>query len=404
MAILIASYIASHFIRSYTQHPRKHRTELDEQCIVYSAGIEREKSRLPASHILLIASAVAVLLVSLAPTAKEQLLYFVHSSSFMEAYMGDGILIGDSETNLPFSTVHWHISQVPAYGHSRHTVSIFVVPERVARRHIYQFKSNYTSDECYKANSTENSVGMRSSIYLLPERYLKHSKYRDSKAYFEYELLLADCRYERNMPPLISYQFQSRDYFSDYLDGEHGAEKRAVGCNCLLRDEQIDESCPNRNRKCVEKLKRDFGCTKKCLEVNNGKFSSKTSSYNFFAIKAPKGSLVKYRINVEMYFYNHTMLGKYYMCTIRGTDTCPLKTPGYTEHFPFKQRERHLIIAYVHPTSVPGFFTTRLLVEAKVKVDYLTSFAFLCACVVFFIIKHCLKGTFGCFKSVHSET
>ena len=310
--------------------------------------------------------------------------------------MGDGILIGDSGTNFPFSAINWTISQVPTYGNSRHTVSIFAVPERVARRHLYQFKSNFTSETCYRATSTELSVGMRSYVYLLPQRYLEHSKFRDRKAYFEYEF--DECPTKRNTPAPKAYQFQSREFFSDYLDGERGSQNRAVGCNCVLTANQIGENCPKHDRKCVEKLKRDAGCTDKCLQPGQGNFTSDTSSYNFFSICAPKDSIVRYHINVEMYFYNHTMLGKYYMCTIRGTDTCPFQTSGYTKHFPFKQKERHLIIAYVHPTSLPSFFTTRLLVEAKVQVDYIVTVAFLCACVVFFIVKHCLQGTFGCSK------
>ena len=311
--------------------------------------------------------------------------------------MGDGILIGDSETNFPFSTINWTITQVPAYGNSRHTVSIFAVPERVARRHIYQFKSNYTSDRCYRATTTELSVGMRSYVYLLPQRYLKHSKFEDSEAHFEYEFL--PCQNKRNALPPRTYQFQSREYFSDYIDGERESENRAVGCNCMLTADQIEEKCPKNNRKCVEKLKKDVGCTENCLQPGHNNFTSDTSSYNFFSIYVPKNTMVRYHIDVEMYFYNHTMLGKYYICTIRGTDACPFQTSGYMNNLPFKQKERHLIIAYVHPTSLPGFFTTRLLVEAKVQVDYITTIAFLCACVVFFIIKRCLQGTFGCFKN-----
>ncbi|CAI8020531.1 hypothetical protein GBAR_LOCUS12283 [Geodia barretti] len=193
-----------------------------------TTGNERQRGGFSTSNLLLVATIVTVLLASLAPTVKESLLSVVDSFTYMEAYMGDGILIGDSETNFPFSTVNWTITQVP------------------------------------------------------------------------------------------------------------------------------------------------------------------------------KNTMVRYHINVEMYFYNHTMLGKYYICTIRGTDACPFQTSGYMNNLPFKQKERHLIIAYVHPTSLPGFFTTRLLVEAKMQVDYITTIAFLCACVVFFIIKHCLQGTFGCCKMLYS--
>ena len=74
-------------------------------------------------------------LTLLTPTVKDRVLSLFMSSSFTEAYVGDGILIGDSATNIPFSTINWMITQQPIFGDTYHTVSIFVVPERVARRH-----------------------------------------------------------------------------------------------------------------------------------------------------------------------------------------------------------------------------------------------------------------------------
>ena len=339
---------------------------------------------------MLLATAISLSLVSLAPSVNQHIHSLLGSSRHMEAYLGDGILIGDPETNVPFSTVKWSITQVPAYGNSRHTVSIFKVPEHVARRHIYRYKSHHTTEDCYPADEKSFSIGMRSYIYLLPKRYLKNSKYDGSEGYINYELL--PCYYDDQTYPKTQmvYQFENRSSFSDYVDGEKGSTGKAIGCSCLLDNAFILQHCPDMDPTCVKKLKEEFGCQGDGCYGNLGPFTSHRSSYNFFSTYTPKGSLVKYDISVEMFFYNHTLLGDYYVCTVRGTDTCTLQTPGYVKHWPFKQ-ERYLIIAYAHPTSVPGFYSTRLRIDTQMDVNYVSTIAFLCACVVFFVVKHCLK-------------
>ena len=308
----------------------------------------------------------------------------------MEAYLGDGILLADSETNIPFSTIHWTVQQAPSYGNSYHPVSIFRVPERIARHHLYRYAEHYVPKECYRAEDTEYSIGMRSYIYLLPHKYLKHSRFEDRVPHINYRLI--PCLYGNDQTPQIQtvYQFQDRASFSNFLDGDGRATNNAVGCSCNIDNSFIDRECLQDDKECIEKIKRDLGCKGECYR-NLGPLTANQSSYNFFSTYTPEGAIVKYNISVEMFFYNHTLLGNHLACTIRGTDTCPIQTPSYVEHWPFKE-ERYLLIAYAHPTSVPGYYSTRLHVHAKLQVDYIAMFAFLCAAVVFFIIKHCLKG------------
>ena len=322
-------------------------------------------------------------LTLLTPTVKDRVLSLFMSSSFTEAYVGDGILIGDSATNVPFSTINWMITQQPIFGDTYHTVSIFVVPERVARRHLYPYESRTETDYFPVGSTAEsNSIGMRSYIYLLPKMYLQHEK----EAKVEY---MVEVKPDINSEPLgaMVFQFQNRDDFSNYVDQEPNAYKKAVGCSCMLGD-HVKRGCRPNDKVCIKKLKESAGCLSQCYA--NPFFTSEKNSYNFFsAYHIPVNYLVRYNISILMYFYNHTMFGKYYKCTICGQNSCSFSTAGFLRRT-WLWRKRDIIIAYVHPTSVPSLLTTRLSIDAQIQVNKMALVIMLCLFVAYLVIKHCL--------------
>ena len=318
------------------------------------------------------------------PTVRESVLSLFYTTNYIKGYLGDGILIGDAETYLPFSTTNWFVTQSPSQGDSYHTVSIYAVPAHKAKKHLYRYQKNFASEVYHVNEATEvRSTGMRSYLYLLPKRYLRDE---DHEAKVKYQVSIESS--DEHPEPLgrTVFWYQNVDAFSDFLDGEPSSEHRASGCSCLYAG-TVEESCRGQDHNC----KRTVGCPELC-STDAPYFTAKNSSYNYFSIVAPRESLVQYNISVDMFFYNPNKLEKYHKCTIRGMDSCSFHTTGYA----LFHEERHLVIAYIHPTSVPSFFTTQLFISSEVKLDYVKSVALMIILVLIVIIKHCFQGTFTC--------
>lgn len=335
--------------------------------------------------LLVTTSIVSSIIVPLiVPTIKESVLSLFYESTFIDGYMGDGILIGDAETNLPFSTVNWVISQDPTFTNSYHTVTIYVVPADKAKEYIYPFRRHFTSEVYRVRDEAETqSIGMRSYIYLLPKKYLKHTH----EAKVQYYVNISDGYGNERLGSTV-YWYQNVDSFSDFIDHEPGAQGHASGCSCLYGG-AVKKICREDDQKCQQSVKNDVGCPEICSN-NDPYFEAENSSYNFFAIAAPSGSLVQYNISIDMFFYDHIKLEKYRMCTILGKDVCSFQTPGFTL-FPEK---RDLIIGFIHPTSIPTFFTTRLSISSEVHLDFSKSLLLMIVLVVIAIIKHCFQGIY----------
>ena len=346
--------------------------------------------------LLLVAPAALTALTLLAPIAKESILSLFNSSTYTEAHIGHGILIGDAGTNVPFSTINWRISQIPTFGNTYRAVSIFVVPERVARRKLYPYRSSSDSGTYEKVTSKADSqsVGMRTYIYLLPKMY-SHHRYEEEAKVAYHVTIKRDIESE----PLGTtvYQFQDPNDFSDFIDMEPSAYQKAASCSCFL-GAAIEQSCPQREEKCIEKVKQESVCPNSCFQ-NEPYFTSWTSSYNYFTIVVPQHFYFKYNVSILTYFYNHTMFNNNYKCIIRGSDSCSFPTTGFLKWTKLWEK-RDVIIAYVQPSSVPGSFTTRLLVEAEIQIDYPAMLAFICAmCTAYLVLKYCRK-MYKCYRGM----
>ena len=334
--------------------------------------------------LIIAASMIPSLIVPLAlPAVKESVESFFYRSHNMEGYLGDEILIGDTETYyIPFSTVNWVVSLSPEHGNSYHTVSIYVVPAHIARESMRRFRRTYVSNTFQVTEGKRtHSLGMRSYVYLLPKKYIRD----EHVAKIEYEAYVTTGVGDEPIGTTV-FWFQNRQDFTDFIEKEPGASERASGCKCLVSD-VVSQKCSKNDDKCIDKVKKEAHCTDVC---HNGDpyFTAENSSYNYYAFHAPKDSRVQYNTTIDMFFYDHTKLGKYRKCIIRGSDDCPVMTQGYSL-FP---RERELVIAYIHPTSVPSFTTTRLLIQSEVRLDSAKWLILMILGVVAIIVKHCLQG------------
>lgn len=331
--------------------------------------------RLPLALILAVP-----LLTLLTPAVKERVDSLFFSSSFTKAYVGDGILIGDSATNIPFTMINWKVTQQPTFGDSFQTVSLYAVPQRVARRNIFRYRSTYASKPFQvRREEDTHSVGPRRYVYFLPKMYL--SRGEEARATINVNVSV-DSHSELLTAPV--FMFNNSKAFLDFMDMEPDSENGAEKCSCNLGEE-----CDSDHQDCV---KRDSSiCSslyRECQSENT--FTSHYSSYNFFAAAVPVNSTVSYSADLVMYFYNATALEKYYMCTIRDMDLCSFPTEGGFRHSR-SWRRRDLIIAYTHTTTLSSSTTTRLMIEAEVVFEK-TFLIVLCLCllILYLIIRWCL--------------
>ena len=300
------------------------------------------------------------MLTLLAPTVKDKTLSLFQSTTSTQAYSGDSILIGDSEASLPFTTIDWKITQQPGFGDSYQAISIFVVPERVARRHLYRYESNYSSPS-FSVDS--NIIPLRSYIYLLPKKY--HDREQEPRAEFTVKNTYAASLTREPMIASVC-PFDNRVQYSDFLDKEPGAVQNAQGC-----------------------ILTEITGSKRGSE--NAVFQSTVSSYYFFAARVHEKSIVKYEAKILMYFYKYKALENYRICTIRGTDSCLFTTPGVLKKS-WSWSKRHVIIAYIHPNSVPSSLTSRIIVEADMQKLQVITLCLLCFTIAYLVIRHCFHS------------
>ena len=266
----------------------------------------------------------------------------------------------------------WSIQQSPMYGDAYHTISFFRVSESDARQNTFPFEVKKFKSGTFIINETSNSVGVRRYVYLLPNSRLPKGEVANVKYNFKITSL---STYE----PLdgMMYVFKQRQHLSDFEDCEPYAESNAVHCSCI---------------QAKSKESGDVGCPKLCSatpEFTPGESDDDGSSYYFFTTQVPGSARVKYTVKMTMYFYNITALSKGFVCTIRGTDTCKISMPGY-----IPWRERMVVLAYVHPSTLSVPPTAQLKIEKEVDVwktaalgVCVTTFAYLAirfVCIVIF--------------------
>ena len=314
------------------------------------------------------------------------MLLFNSTTSYL-AYEGDGILIGDSETNIPFTSINWKITQQLEFDDSYQTVSLFAVPQRLARRHLYRYRSYFKSDY-FPVNdrAQTQSVASRSYVYQLPQMYLGRGEH--AKAKISVQVKSKDDGKLLGAPV---YQFQTLRDFMNFRDLQPDAVDNAVGCSCMLGE--VINSCSPDDEHCIDKLRIAAGYPnrKECSAKSNLFFTSEVTSYNFFAAKVPTNSTVRYETNIIMYFYNTTAFEEYFICTIRGIDTCSFSTKGGFKKFQ-SWRERRLIIAYIHPTNVPSSLTTRIVVQTEVQIGKMALMVMLVLLIIYLVIRHCFHN------------
>ena len=326
------------------------------------------------------------MLTLLAPTVKDKTLSLFQSTTSTQAYSGDSILIGDSEASLPFTTIDWKITQQPGFGDSYQTISIFSVPERVARRHLYRLKSDYNSPSFF-TDLDSNTLPLRSYIYLLPKKY--HGREQEPKAEFTVKFNYASSLTREPMIASVC-PFDNRVQYSDYLDMEPGAVQNAQGCSRMLGD--VENHCSREDQNCTNALRALTEITAPKKGSENAVFQSKVSSYYFFAALVPKNTFVTYEAKILMYFYKHKAFEKNYrICTIRGTDSCSFTTAGVLNKS-WSWSKRHVIIAYIHPNSVPSSLTSRIIVEADVQELQVITLCLLCFTIAYLVIRHCFHS------------
>ena len=324
----------------------------------------------------------------LAPTVKEKTLSLFSSSSFTPAYEGDGILIGDTGINVPlprfpFKFINWRITQQPEFGDAYHTISFFVVPERLAPKYLYPINSSYKSQTFFVDGGEEfvsqgfQHLNLRSYIYLLPKTYTGPGK--EARAVYVVDVKRNSSSSGTSKPLGSSVcRFGSRAEFSDFLDMDR-IDKNAVPCLSLLGS--VTDSCSEGDRDCINAFR-----SYEAISYPSGSpttFTTTDSSYNFFSAVVPTKSYVHYESDVVMYFYNHRRLGKFYKCRIRATDTCSFTTSQSI----WNPREREVIIAYTHPTSVASSLTTTISVEAEVYVTKTAAHLLVCLLIPCLLIK-----------------
>ena len=325
-----------------------------------------------------------VLLSLLAPWLRERIAFLYKSTLWTPAYEGDGILVGDSGTNVPFSSVNWTITQRPMFRDSYHTVHIFAVPERVARRHLYPYQSSFSTSETFQVRGSDiHSVGARAYVYLLPKMYLNHGQEARAKVNVQVQ---ADFNTETLT--VQTFRFENREHFSNFVDLEPGSMGLADGCSCMVGD-SIEKKCAKEDKDCIEQLKADSNCQSLEFCSKNSVHTSETNSYNFISSDVTENDTVRYEIDLLMYFYNTDAFEKYHMCTIRGTDSCSFQTRGSFKMSRFWRR-RHIIIAYTEPASTPSTPTTFLVVEAEKVFHHSIMLPLLCLLIAYLIIRHCL--------------
>lgn len=341
---------------------------------------------IPSKHCVTFLLIVLVLLCLLAPKVMEGIASLTHITTSTPAYEGDGILLGDSGTVFPFLNIRWTITQQPMFLDSFHTVSIYAVPLNVARRNIYLYRSNFTANRTFQVQKTGiHSVGERMYVYFLSKDYLNDGQ--EPSAKINVEVVVEDGSTLLTAPV---FQFQSRQTFSNFIDLEPGAVDGAVGCKCML-GQAIKEKCENDDYDCIKRLKIDSGCPLDlCTPSSDGVVWSQTTSYNFFATNVTANSTVRYDTDLLMYFYNTSSVDfeKYYVCTIRGTDSCLLHSKGVFK-FSKSWNTRKIIVAYTHPMTIPSLVTTQLVVHAVVKVDQSLVIFLICALIAYLILRHC---------------
>ena len=329
-------------------------------------------------HLALILS--VPFLTLLTPAVKERVCSLFISSSITKAYVGDGILIGDSATNIPFTTINWRVTQQPMFGDAFHTVSLFAVPQRVARRHIFRYRSTYASKPFKVIREADmHSVGARRYVYFLPKMYL--SRGEEARATINVNVSL-DFHTELLTAPV--FMFNNSRAFLDFLDMEPGSEEGAEKCSCRLG--AAVKYCDSHDRDCI---KRDpFACSslRECQSENT--FTSQYSTYYFFTTAVPLNSTVSYEADLTMYFYNTTALEKYYICTIEDTDSCSFSTEGGFIHSR-SWRRRNLIIAYTHTTTLSSSTTTQLMIESEVVFERTFLILSVCFLLILYLITRC---------------
>ena len=121
---------------------------------------------------------VPIITTLVTPTVKDWVTHLFKSTKITPAYEGDGILIGDSSRFIPFSSVTWTITQRPMLGDDYHAVSIYAVPEMVARQTLYLYNSSFsTGNRTIRVEKGETRmIGARIFVYLLSSMYLQEDQ------------------------------------------------------------------------------------------------------------------------------------------------------------------------------------------------------------------------------------
>ena len=328
-----------------------------------------------------------VVLSLLTPAVRDTVASFFSKITITPAYSGDGILIGDSGNNIPFSRINWTITQQPMFQDSFQAVSLYAVPLKVARKFIYPYHSKFSSRHPFRVRKEDiHSIGSRIYVYHLSKTYLNHGQ--EPKVNINVEVL---AEFHSMKLPAPLFRFERREAFSNFVDMEPGAHKAAAGCSCML-GEAIEEYCNEGDQNCIEKLKVDTGC-KFCSP--DGINIPHASSYNFYSTMVPENSTVRYDAELLMYFYNtsKTAFEEYYICTIRGTDTCSFQTSGSFKMSPL-WRNRMIIIAYTHPIALPSSSTTHLIIKAETVLNESLLLFVICVLIIYLIIRHCFHFLF----------
>lgn len=318
-------------------------------------------------------------LTLLTPTVKERVCSLFISSSFTKAYVGDGILIGDSATNIPFTTINWKVTQQPTFGDSFHTVSLFAVPQRVARRNIFRYRSRYASKPFQVIREADvHSVGARRYVYFLPKMYLRHGE--EARATINVNV---SVNFHSELLTAPVFMFNNSRSFLDFIDMEPGSEEGAEKCSCRLG--AAIKYCDSHDQDCIKRDPSACSLLRECQSENT--FTSQYSSYNFFTTAVPFNSTVSYEADVVMYFYNTTALKKYYICTMQDMDLCSFSTEGGFIHS--RSWRRNLIIAYTHTTTLSSSSTTQLMVESEVVFEKAFLVLLLCLLLILYLIIRC---------------
>ena len=330
---------------------------------------------------------IVIIACLLVPKVMEGITSLTNTTTSTPGYEGDGILLGDSGTIFPFLNFHWTVTQQPLFLDTFHTVSIYAMPLNVARRNIFLYRSNFSANNTFQVQGRGvHSVGERIYVYLLSNEYLNPGQ--EASALINVEVLTKNDSEALTAP---IFQFRSRQAFSDFIDLEPGAVNGAVGCKCMIGD-AIKKKCKKGDCDCIERLRIESGCPSLdlCPPASDGVFTSDTSAYYFFASNVTENSTVRYDTDLLMYFYNTSTpdFEHYFVCTIRGTDSCSFQTEGVFK-FSKSWDTRRIIIAYTDPTTIPASATTHLTINRVLKIDRSLVIFLVCALIVYLILRHC---------------